>query len=138
MRIMGLDLGERRVGVALSDTLGMTAQPHSTLEITGDRMLSQAIKRLAAEHGVTRIVVGYPLNSDGTVGLRAQRVDRIARVLANETHLPVEKIDERFTSLQAQRALTKAPAKVRRDKGSLDRMAAAIILQTYLDSRRST
>ena len=135
MRILGLDLGERRVGVALSDELGLIAQPLTTFEPTGDRALVSAVCKLVSEREVNRIVVGLPLNQDGSYGPRAKRVEALSAVLAKESGLPVIPVDERFTSRQASRAIAEAPAKVRRDKAVLDRIAAAIILQAYLDSQ---
>jgi putative Holliday junction resolvase len=137
MRIMGLDLGERRVGVAVSDELGMLAHPVATLEIQGDRALLEQVGALVHEKGVTRLVVGLPLNQDGSVGPRAQRVQDLARKLAAATDLPVDEVDERFSSQAAQRILDQAPRKkTRQEKGRLDRIAAVIILQSYLDQSR--
>lgn len=137
MRIMGLDLGERRVGVAVSDELGMLAHPVATLEVQGDRALLEQVGALAREKGVERLVVGLPLNQDGSVGPRAQRVQELARKLAAATALPVDEVDERFSSQAAQRILDQAPRKkTRQEKGRLDRIAAVIILQSYLDQRR--
>jgi putative holliday junction resolvase len=136
MRILGLDLGERRVGVALSDSLGYTAQPQPTLEVGGDKALLEAIRKIIQDYEVSRIVVGLPLNQDGTMGPRALRVEQLANQMAVATGLPVERIDERFTSIEAQRILKDAPRKVRRDKGNVDRIAATLILQNYLDSQR--
>lgn len=137
MRIMGLDLGERRVGVAVSDELGMLAHPLTTLEVQGDRSLLDQVGTLARENAVERLVVGLPLNQDGSVGPRAQRVQTLSRKLADATALPVDEIDERFSSQAAQRVLDQAPRKkTRQEKGRLDRIAAVIILQSYLDQRR--
>lgn len=135
MRILGFDLGERRVGVAISDELGMLAHPLPTLEVTGDNALAAGVKRLAAEHGAERLVVGLPLNNDGTTGPRATRVLELSERLGRETGLPVEHVDERFTSREAQRHLAAAPKKVRRQKGNLDAASAVIILQAYLDAQ---
>ncbi len=134
MRILGLDLGERRVGVALSDLLGMTAQPLCTLEVTGPRMMVERIVSLVTEHEVERIVVGLPLNQDGTQGPRAERTRELVGLLQAQLDLPVDYVDERFSSREAQRVLSQAPAKVRRDKTAIDRIAASLILQQYLDT----
>lgn len=134
---MGLDLGERRVGVAVSDELGMFAHPVTTLEVQGDRSLLEQVGALAREKQVERLVVGLPLNQDGSVGPRAQRVQELTRKLAEATALPIDEIDERFSSQAAQRILDQAPRKkTRQDKGRLDRIAAVIILQSYLDQKR--
>lgn len=135
MRILGFDLGERRVGAAVSDELGMFAHPLPTLEVTGDKVLAAEVKRLAAEHGAERLVIGLPLNNDGSTGPRAQRVLELSARLGRETGLPVEHVDERFTSREAERYLAAAPKKVRKQKGNLDAASAVIILQAYLDAR---
>lgn len=134
MRILGLDLGERRVGVALSDLLGMTAQPLPTLEVTGAKDLLEQVSGLIKEHEVERLVVGMPFNEDGTMGPRAERVERLAVQLEQAMQLPVLRIDERYTSREAKRFLADAPARIRKKKGAVDRIAASLILQTYLDS----
>ena len=136
MRILGLDLGERRVGVALSDSIGMLAHPLTTLLITGDRSLLEQVGCLVKEHEVERLVVGLPYNNDGTLGPQGERVAALALKLAEATSMPVERVDERFTSREAQRALLHAPKKVRTDKTALDMASATIILQSYLDMRR--
>ena len=133
MRVLGLDLGECRVGVAVSDLLGMTAQPLPTFEVTGAKSLLEQVRALVADYEAQRIVVGMPLNEDGTMGPRAQRVDQLAIQLEQDTGLPVTRVDERYTSREAKRILTDAPSRVRKKKGSVDRIAAVLILQAYLD-----
>jgi putative Holliday junction resolvase len=136
MRILGLDLGERRVGVAISDSIGMLAHPLTTLLVTGDRSLLEQVQGLIQEHEIERLVVGLPFNNDGSLGPRGERIEALAAKLADATLKPVERIDERFTSREAQRALLHAPKKVRNDKTALDMASATIILQSYLDTHR--
>lgn len=119
----------------MSDEIGMLAHPHATLDVTGDKALVEQICKLAVEFGVERLVVGLPLNGDGSLGPRAQRVEELCKRIEAATSLPVERIDERYSSQAAERALREAPKKIRRDKGSVDRLAAAVILQSYLDKR---
>jgi putative Holliday junction resolvase len=135
MPILGLDLGEKRVGVAVSDAIGMMAHPVTTLEVTGEKSLVQQVGKVAAEREATMLVVGLPLNQDGTKGPRALRVESLADALHRGTGLPVELVDERFSSQAAQRAIAEAPRKVKRDKGTLDKLAAVYILQAYLDRK---
>ena len=119
--------------MAISDPLGITAQPQPTLEITGARSLVEQVRDLIREHEIERIVVGMPLNEDGTMGPRAQRVEQLAAQMEHETGLTVTRVDERYTSREAKRVLTHAPTRVRKKKGSVDRIAATLILQTFLD-----
>lgn len=135
MRILGLDLGERRVGVAVSDAIGMLAHPVTTLEVTGEKSLVEQVKRVAQEREAELLVIGLPLNQDGSKGPRAVRTEVLAEALRLGTGLPIEYVDERFTSQAAQRAIADAPRKVRREKGTLDKIAAVFILQAYLDQK---
>jgi len=134
-RVMGLDYGERRIGVALSDPLGLTAQPLATLDRTAslDADLA-ALAALARDHAVTRIVIGLPLGLDGAHGERARVTEKFARRLERASGLPVESWDERLTSVQAERALLEADLSRRRRRQVIDRAAAMLILQSWLDA----
>ena len=135
MRSMGLDVGEVRVGIALSDQTGLIAQGHATLERSGwDRDLAYLAK-VAEEHEVDRLVVGNPLNLDGSAGRQAERSRDFAERLKEATGLPVVLWDERFTSLSAEKVLIEAGVRRKKRRAAIDRMAAAIMLQSYLDSR---
>jgi putative Holliday junction resolvase len=133
-RMLGLDLGERRIGVAISTPEGGLAVPLRVLESAGDEADARAIAELARAEGVETLVVGHPLSLDGTAGAQAQRVEAFARLLERETGLPVALWDERLTTKQAERA----PAGTRpsRRRAPPDDVAAAIILQAYLDRQR--
>ena len=132
IRVLGLDLGTVRVGVALSDPLGMTAQP---LEVIERHTLIARVRELVAEHEVTRVIVGLPLQLDGKVGQAAQSAKAAAKELQAALSVPVQLWDERMTTAAAQRMLI--GANVRRDKRkqTVDRVAAALILQSYLDAQ---
>lgn len=136
VRVLALDLGQRRVGVALSDELGLTAQGLPTLYPANKRQLLAQIARLAAEKQVGLILVGLPLLLSGEQGSQAQQARQFAEALARRTGLPVELLDERFTTVQAQRVLRSSGVRLRkRIAPVVDRLAAVLLLQTYLDAR---
>jgi putative Holliday junction resolvase len=139
-RILGLDVGERRIGVAISDPEGRLAVPLRILERRSDDADAQAIAHLARAEGAGALVVGYPLSLDGSIGPQARRVQAFARRLAEASGLPLELRDERLTSVQAERAPTRprgrAPKGARRRRAPADDLAAAIMLQSYLDRHR--
>lgn len=134
MRIIGLDVGHRRIGVALSDETGLIAQPLETVEARDIEAALEALEKLCGLHEVEKIVVGMPLSlSGGDRGSSARLARAVAKRLAGRTALPVVFVDERFSSTQAERVLLEGKASRRTRKGAVDKMAAAIILQTYLD-----
>ncbi len=132
IRILALDLGEARVGVALSDPLGMTAQP---LEVVPRYKLLQRLPELIAEYEVTRIVVGLPLRLDGSKGQAALAVKAAAKEIEDAVKLEVELWDERLTTAQAQRIMIGADSSRKDRKANIDKVAAALILQSYLDAK---
>jgi len=134
-RVLALDYGTRRVGVAVSDPLGISAQAHSVLD-GADPGLMGNISRLATELGAERIVVGLPLSLDGSEGPAAAAVRRFAAEVGAATGLPIELLDERFTTVSADRVLVEAGLSERRRRGVRDRVAAAVLLQSYLDGGR--
>jgi putative Holliday junction resolvase len=134
MRILALDPGERRVGVALSDPDGIMAQPLVQLEPRGRRDLVAAVVRLVEGHGAGRVLVGIPLRTDGTRGEQARRADAVVAALREALKVPVVEWDERFSTQEAEQALREAGVKPRRRRERLDKAAAAVILQAYLDA----
>lgn len=134
-RVLALDPGTRRVGVAVSDPLGITAQPHSVLDAEDPDLMGQ-IARLGADLGVERIVVGLPVSLNGTEGPAAATARTFAAAVAGATGLPVDLADERFTSVSAERVLVEAGLSGRRRRAVRDRVAAAVLLQAYLDGGR--
>jgi putative Holliday junction resolvase len=134
-RVLGIDVGTVRIGVALSDPLGITGQP---LEVVERRKVEPhaRIAALCAEHEVTRIVVGYPLQLDGRVGLAATSVDRFIAELEKVVSVPIERWDERLTTAAAERSMIEGGARRARRRESIDKVAAAILLQSYLDAKR--
>ena len=135
-RILGIDHGERRVGLAVSDPSGIIAQPLTTLLRDPSDAWWEALGEIIAEQEVETIVVGYPRTMGGEVGSQASSVDRFIRQLERRWALPVHRFDERLTSVAARRSLTLQGVKTGHDKAAVDRTAAALILQDFLDSRR--
>lgn len=135
MRILSLDFGERRIGVALSDALKMTAQPLSVVERSRLSEDLDAIVQLIASHNVESVVIGLPLTLKGERGPQAQRAMAFGDALKQRISIPVEWVDERFTTAQASRALRQAGQDGRKQKASVDQAAAQLILQAYLDAK---
>ncbi len=137
-RFLGIDHGERRIGVALSDAMGLTAQPLLTLHRTQLRADMRSLARLARRHQVTEIVVGLPLHLSGDASPRSQAAREFATQLQAATHIPVHLWDERMSTAEAHRHLDaagRAAGAGRRDV--IDQVAAVLILQSYLDARQN-
>jgi putative Holliday junction resolvase len=134
MRLLGLDVGERRIGVALSDPLGLTAQRLTVLKRAGGREDLDAVCALIAKHGVAAVAVGLPLTLKGTHGPQAQRATSFAHALSRQSTVPVHLVDERLTTAQGERALLATDTSRRRRKQLIDQVAAQLILQQYLDT----
>lgn len=137
MRIMGLDVGTKTVGVAISDALGWTAQGIETVKIdeeAGDFGIER-IKSLVKEYAVTEFVVGYPKNMNNTVGPRGEASENYKKLLEETFGLPVKLWDERLTTMAAERMLIEADVSRKKRKQVIDKMAAVMILQGYLDSK---
>ncbi len=130
-RVLGLDVGDRRIGLAISTPEGRLAVPLRVLERTNDPSDLETIASLAKAEAVEALVVGHPRSLDGSVGPQARRVEAFARRLGEVTGLPIELWDERLTSVQAERS-----ARAGGRRGPSDDIAAAIILQAYLDRQQ--
>ncbi|SFH35888.1 putative holliday junction resolvase [Desulfotomaculum arcticum] len=136
MRVMGIDLGEKRVGVAVSDELGWTAQGVKTINNTGKiKDLMEEIKQLAQELNVEKVVVGLPKNMNGTTGPQGEKAIDFADKLARHLGLPVATWDERLTTVAAERILVSADISRAKRRKVIDKMAASIILQDYLSAK---
>jgi len=135
-RIIGLDVGERRIGIAISTPEGGLAVPLRVLERSEESADLHAIAELAVTENATMIVVGHPISLDGSRGAQARRIEAFARSLAESSGLAVELADERLTSAQAKRTPTKRGRKQSSRRAPVDDLAAAIILQAYLDRHR--
>ncbi|MBT8337378.1 MAG: Holliday junction resolvase RuvX [Gemmatimonadetes bacterium] len=137
MRKLGLDLGERRIGVAVSDPTGTLASPLQTVQRRrGKRPPITTLERIAREQDVRAIVVGLPLTLEGEEDPWCAEVRRIGDALAARLEMPVSYIDERMSSVQAEQAIRQSGGtrKSREDKGRVDAAAAAVILQRHLDT----
>jgi putative Holliday junction resolvase len=134
---MALDVGDVRIGVALSDETGTLASALATLKATGPRKDAQAVAALVREHEAGAVVVGIPYRLDGSVGSQAEKVLAFVERLRRVLRVPVETWDERLTSVEAGERLAAAGVRGRARKERLDRAAAAILLQEYLDARRA-
>ena len=138
-RVLGLDAGERRVGVALSDELRLLASPLMVLDRQhGLSRVLDALVDLARRESITRIIVGLPLNADGSSGRQARRAQNFARLTARAVGVPVELWDERLSTQEAESIMRSGGRNMRRarHKGQVDAVAAAVILQDYLDAQR--
>jgi putative holliday junction resolvase len=136
VRALGIDLGSRRIGVALSDSGGLMASPYETVERSGDTGLDhQRLLALAEEAEVEVLVVGLPLALDGTVGPAAEAVLAEVDQLRAATTTPVETYDERLTTVTATRLLREGGVKGKARRQVVDKVAAAVILQSWLDGR---
>lgn len=134
-RILAFDFGDRRIGVALSDPLGITAQPLTTLERASWKRDLGRIRDLVRVHEVTRIVVGMPLGMDGGRNERVRLTEEFIDRLHRTTDLPIDPWDERLTTVQAERTMLEGDVSRARRRRAIDRLAAVIILQAYLDAR---
>jgi putative Holliday junction resolvase len=129
-------VGERRIGVALSDPLGFSAQRLTVLHRSGNRADVDAVCALIAKHQVASVVVGLPLTLRGTHGSQAQRVTSFAQALRRQSAVPVQLVDERLTTVQGERTLLATDTPRRRRKQVIDQVAAQLILQHYLETQR--
>ena len=135
-RVLGLDVGDRRIGVALSDEGQLIASPLTVIQSVGWGPDSREILRLMREHGADLIVCGLPRNMDGSEGFQAEKVRRFMQVLIDQG-VPVAWMDERLTTVSAQRALIEGGVRREDRKKSVDKVAAAVILQAWLDNERN-
>lgn len=135
MRVLCLDVGDRRIGFAISDPNRKIAQALTLYERQSLKADLEKIKTLVGEHEVSTIVIGLPKNLDGSVGKRGQDVEKFAEKIGAITGLPVDLWDERFTSNEAHRIFDMASVKRKKRKPFIDMMAAQLILQGYLDAQ---
>jgi len=132
MRVAALDVGDVRIGVAVSDELGMTARGIGVVKRVGGVRDLDGIAKLLAPYEPGRIVVGLPLNMDGSEGPRAEKTRRFADRLATHLGMPIELFDERLTTAAAHEAMAATGVRKKRRRQLVDQMAAAIILESYL------
>ena len=137
-KVLGVDFGERRTGVAISDEARVIAFPRETLECPRVEQAAAAVARLAAAEKVAEIVVGYPINMNGSSGPRVVRTDEFLAELAKRTDIPLKKWDERLSTKIAEAVLIEAGTSREKRRGVVDKLAAQVILQGYLDAMAPT
>ena len=135
-RVLALDLGKRRIGLALSDELGITAQGLETLQRSNIREDLARLAQLASEKNVALILMGNPLHMSGHEGRQAEYARDFGERLREATGLPIEFRDERLTTVEAQRVLRQSGISIQKRAKAVDRLAAVILLESYLDSQR--
>lgn len=131
---MGLDPGSRRIGVAVSDGSGKIAMPKAVIDRTGASYIDE-LSAIVKESAVSEVVVGLPLNMDGSEGPSARSARDFAAEIEKELDLPVRLLDERLTTVSAQSSMRSGGLTSREQKGKIDKVAATLILQSFLDSR---
>ncbi len=137
MRILGLDYGNKRIGVAVCDELGMTAQGVATITRKNRRKDLEEIDRFVRTYNVEKIVIGYPIRLNGTEGIQCEKVSKFTSILESTFSLPVVKWDETLSTKAAEEVLIQANISRKKRKNIVDKIAAAFILQGYLDARQS-
>ena len=136
-RILGMDFGEKRVGLAISDSLGLTSQPLGLIERQSDAQLLDEVSGIICEHHVHLLVVGHPVGLSNRDTSMAKRTRRFVKFLRNNLEIPVEKWDERLSTTQADRVLNEMETKPSRKMKKRDVIAAQLILQAYLDHQNA-
>lgn len=137
MRVLGVDVGSHRVGIAISDPTGTIAQSLAVIPRTGWRPVVSEIRRLVHEHRVERVVVGLPLRMDGTEGEAAREANAFAERLRGVLDVPVVMQDERLSTAEAERAMVAQDVRREKRRTRRDAVAAALFLQTYLDRQQA-
>lgn len=132
-RLMGLDYGDSRTGVAVSDLLGITAQGVESIKHTGEKQLINRLRELINEYQVKKIVIGLPLNMNATSGQRVEKTKKFIEKLKSEFGLEVVTIDERLTTVASHRTMTELGVNKNKKKNIVDMMSAVLILQMYMD-----
>src|SRR6266516_5994013 len=135
MRILAIDHGTKRMGIAIGDELAMIAQPLEFIPAEPFAALLDRLKEIIRSKQVELIVVGMPRNMNGSYGPAAAKVQEFVAVLKDAVTIPIQTLDERLTSVQAHRLLTDAEVRGRQRKEKVDKSAAAVLLQSYLDGR---
>ena len=136
-RIMGLDVGDKTIGVAVSDLMGLTAQGVKTIKRVGKKKDIEALKEIIKERQVNKIVSGLPKSMNGTLGPQGEKVIKFCELLEEETGIKIEYWDERLSTVAAERTLIQGNVRRENRKGVIDMVAAVIILQGYLDRQRN-
>ena len=133
MRILAVDLGDARIGLAISDILGITANPLETYKRKGDYRDAEYVAKLANDRQCQRIVLGLPINMDGTEGIRVEKTRAFAEEMKQHTSIEIDYEDERLTTVAAESVLIEAGVRREKRKEVIDKLAATIILRSYMD-----
>ncbi len=136
MRILAIDYGQKRIGLAVSDPLGITAQGIETLQNLGKKNFIASLIKLCKEYNIKEVVIGLPVNMDGSHGPKAAEITTLVPLIEQELRLPVKTWDERLTSREAGRLMIEEGLSRKKQKENSDRLAATMILQMFLESRR--
>ena len=136
-RLMGLDYGDSRTGVAVSDLLGITAQGIESIKYTSEKQLIQRLSEIIKEYQVKKIIIGLPLNMNASSGQRVEKTKKFIEKLEKEFGLEVITIDERLTTVASHRTMTELGVKKDKKKNLVDMMSAILILQMYMDKKRN-
>jgi len=135
-RLLGLDPGLNHIGLALSDPSGLLASPYSVIHYQGKKDLIAQLSQIVTKEQVQGLVIGLPLNKDGSKGKAALETEKLSQLLERNLNLPAYFIDERFTSQQAQTILNTGKMSLEKKKELTHKLSAALILQTYLDRQK--
>ena len=133
---LGLDLGEKRIGIAGCDRLGLTASGLTTIHRRSFVQDMEQLQGIMRERAITVLVIGLPYTMAGKIGYQAKRVQRLAQRISEAVDCPIEFVDERLTSHEAKQLIQQQRRRAHRDRGAVDRMAAALILQQWLNQKR--
>lgn len=136
-RVLGLDVGSKRIGVAISDPLGITAQGLDTILRKNKRLDFDELAKVIQQYAVSEIVIGYPLRLSGAEGTQSEKMQLFADDMRRQFGVPVHLWDERLTSSQANRILREADLSIKKRAGAVDRMAAMLILQSWMEARNA-
>ena len=136
-RLLALDFGSKTIGLAVSDTLGLTAQGIATLRRSSKRNDLDYLRRVVRQYGVSEMVMGLPLRMSGSEGIQSEKVQAFAKELRRKFKLPVHLFDERLTSVEANRLLRETDMSIKRRAEVVDQLAAVLILQSFLEFRKA-
>lgn len=135
MRILALDIGEKRIGLSISDEMGMFAHPFQTLIFKGISNLVDSLKKIIESEKISELVIGIPYTLKGTLSNKTEEVLKIKQYISEEIMLPIHEVDERLTTKMAEKTLQNVGKKPSKNRDIIDQIAAVHILQSYLDSK---
>ncbi|MCE2852762.1 MAG: Holliday junction resolvase RuvX [Roseiflexaceae bacterium] len=136
-RVLALDVGERRIGVAICDPSWLLASPYTTLQATPEAVFYKKLQHIVAVEDIVQLVVGLPVSLNGHEGPQAQRIRHFIDALMVHIHIPIATCDERYTSAAAERLMIEAGMRPEQRKARIDEVAASIILQDWIDAQRN-